>query len=102
MSDEERVKSWARSGVSSEIGDSQAGNFETVETLVDAGAVYTMIPRSILAGLGISPGWRRTLALADGREREFDMAHAAVRLDGATSSTIVIFGEDGVAPSLGA
>ena len=87
--------------VSSEIGDSQAGNFETVETLVDAGAVYTMIPRSILAGLGISPGWRRTLALADGREREFDMARDG-RLDGATSSTIVIFGEDGVAPSLGA
>ena len=42
------------------------------------------------------------IALADGREREFDMARAAVRLDGATSSTIVIFGEEGAAPRLGA
>lgn len=88
--------------VSIEIGDSQAANFETVETLADTGAMYTMIPRSILAGLGISPGWRRTFELADGREREFDMAHAAVRLDGATVTTIVIFGEEGITPTLGA
>ena len=90
--------------VSIEIGDSQAANFETVETvetLVDAGTLFTIIPRSTLAGLGISPAWRRTLALADGREREFDMAHAAVRLDGVTVTTIVIFGEEGVAPLLG-
>ena len=85
-----------------EIGDLQASNFETVETLVDTGTTFTMIPRSTLARLGISPGWRRTFALADGREREFDMAHAAVRLDGVTSSTIVIFGEENVAPLMGA
>ena len=85
-----------------EIGDLQASNFETVETLVDEGTTFTMIPRSILARLGISPDRRRTFALADGREREFDMAHAAVRLDGVTSSTIVIFGEESVEPLLGA
>ena len=88
--------------VSIEIGDLQASTFETVETLVDTGTTFTMIPRSILARLGIIPDRRRTFALADGREREFDMAHAAVRLDGVTSSTIVIFGEEGVAPLLGA
>ena len=88
--------------VSIEIGDSQASRFETVETLVDTGATFTMIPRSTLARLGITPDRRRTFALADGREREFDMAHAAVRLDGVTSSTIVIFGEEGVAPLMGA
>ena len=85
-----------------EIGDLQASRFETVEALVDTGANYMMIPRSLLARLGISPGWRRTFALADGREREFDMAHAAVRLDGVTSTTIVIFGEENVAPLMGA
>ena len=87
--------------VSIEIGDLQASGFETVETLVDAGAMYTMIPRSTLAGLGISPAWRRTFAFSDGRERGFDMARAAVRLDGASVTTIVIFGEEGVAPRLG-
>ena len=85
-----------------EIGDLQASNFETVEALVDTGANYMMIPRSILARLGISPGWQRVFALADGRERLFDMAHAAVRLGGMTSPTIVIFGEENVTPLLGA
>ena len=85
-----------------EIGNLPASRFETVETLVDTGANYTMIPRSTLAGLGISPGWQRMFALADGRERLFDMAHASVRLDGVTSPTIVIFGEESVTPLLGA
>ena len=42
--------------VSIEIGDSQAANFETVETLVDEGTLFTIIPRSTLAGLGIGGG----------------------------------------------
>ena len=102
MSGRERSKIMGALRVSIEIGDLQASNFETVETLVDTGAVYTMIPRSILTGLGISPSWQWTLALADGREREFDMANAAVRLNGVSVTTIVIFGEEGAAPSLGA
>lgn len=85
-----------------EIGDLQASRFETVDTLVDTGATYTMIPRSTLAGLGITPDWRRSFTLADGREREFDMAETRARLDGATVTTIVIFGEEGVTPLLGA
>ena len=85
-----------------EIGDFQASRFETVEALVDTGATYTMMPRSILAGLGISPDRRRTFTLADGREREFDMAHAMVRMDGMAVMTIAIFGEEGGAPIVGA
>ena len=85
-----------------EIGDLQASRFETVEALVDTGASYTMIPRSLLARLGISPGWQRTFALADGRERLFDMAESRARLGGMTVTTIVIFGEESVAPLLGA
>ena len=85
-----------------EIGDSQASIFETVEALVDTGATFTMIPRSILARLGISPDRRRTFALADGRERLFDMAETRARLGGMTVTTIVIFGEESVTPLLGA
>ena len=85
-----------------EIGDFAGGRFETADALVDTGATYTMMPRSMLTRLGIAPGWRRTFALADGREREFDMAETRARLDGATVTTIVIFGEDGATPLLGA
>ena len=85
-----------------EIGDFAGARFETVSALVDTGATYTMMPRSVLAGLGIVPEWRRTFALADGREREFDMAHATVRLEGAATTTIAIFGEENATPTLGA
>ena len=85
-----------------EIGDFQASRFETVEALVDTGATYTMMPRSVLVGLGIAPGWSRTFALADGREREFDMAETRARLGGMTVTTIVLFGEENVTPLLGA
>ncbi len=84
-----------------EIGDFAGARFETVSALADTGATYTMMPRSVLAGLGINPEWRRTFALADGREREFEMAHATVRLDGAATTTIAVFGEEGAAPTLG-
>ena len=83
-----------------EIGDFAGARFETVSALVDTGATYTMMPRSVLAGLGINPEWRRTFALADGRERE--MAETRARLNGATVTTIVLFGEEGVTPLLGA
>ena len=85
-----------------EIGDFAGARFETVSALVDTGATYTMMPRSVLAGLGINPEWQRTFALADGREREFDMAHAMARLDGVVCPTIIIFGEERVTPLLGA
>ena len=85
-----------------EIGDFAGARFETVSALVDTGATYTMMPRSVLASLGVAPGWRRTFALADGREREFDMAETRARLDGMTVTTIVLFGEEGVTPLLGA
>ena len=85
-----------------EIGDPAGSEFETVEAVVDTGATYTMMPGSVLTRLGIVPYRRRTFALADGRRREFDMARATVRMDGEEVSTIVIFGDERIAPLLGA
>ncbi len=85
-----------------EIGDFDGSRFESVEALADTGATYTMLPRSVLTRLGIAPGWNRVFGLADGRRRRFDMAHAAVRLDEVVAPTIVVFGEEGIMPPLGA
>ena len=85
-----------------EIGDPSGSEFETVDAVVDTGATYTMLPGSVLTRLGIAPYRRRTFALADGRRREFDMARATVRMDGEEVSTIVIFGDESIAPLLGA
>ena len=85
-----------------EIGDPTGQRWETVEALVDTGATYTLIPRPVLERLGIAGTFRRPFVLADGRQMECEMAETRVRLDGQSRTTLVIFGEAGVVPLLGA
>ena len=85
-----------------EIGNFDGERFETIDALVDTGATYTMLPRSLLMGLGISPPRSRTFGLVDGSTRPFEMADARVRIDGEETVTIVVFGEEAATPLLGA
>ena len=85
-----------------EMGDPEGKRFKLFDALVDTGATYTMLPRSTLKGLGVEPGWSRTFGLADGSTREYDMAETKVRLDGVVATTLVIFGDEGAEPLLGA
>ncbi len=85
-----------------QIGDPEGQRWETVEALVDTGATYSLIPRPVLERLGVFGRFRRPFALADGRQVECEMAETRVRLDGETRTTLVIFGEEGAMPLLGA
>lgn len=85
-----------------EIGDPEGQHWETMEALVDTGASYTLIPRSLLERLGVSGTFRHPFVLADGRQLECEVAETRVRLNGRTRTTLVIFGEEGAAPLLGA
>ncbi len=85
-----------------EIGDSEGVHFEQVDAIANTGAMYTMLPSSILARLGVTPGWSRTFGLADGSTRDYDMAETKVRLDGVVATTLVVFGNEEDEPILGA
>lgn len=85
-----------------EIADPEGLRWETVEALVDTGASYTLIPRPLLERLGVPARFRRPFVLADGRQVECEMAETRVRLDGQTRTTLVVFGEEGAVPLLGA
>lgn len=85
-----------------EIGDPPGQRWEGVEALVDTGASYTLVPRSILQRLGVSGSFRHPFVLADGRRMECEMAETRVRLNGQTRTTLVIFGEEESVPLLGA
>ena len=85
-----------------EIGNFDGTRFEWFDALVDTGATYTMLPRSVLEDLGVKPGWSRTFGLADGSTRDYDMAETKVRLDGVVATTIVVFGDERAEPLLGA
>lgn len=85
-----------------EIGDPSGEQWEWVSALVDTGATYTWIPRSILHRLQVAPSFRFPFILADGRRIERDMAETKVRLNGQVRTTLVVFGDEGSQSFLGA
>lgn len=85
-----------------EIGDPEGHRYEAVEALVDTGATYTAVPASLLARLGVVPHTRDTFILADGRRVERDVGCTWIRVNGRTELTLVVFGETGTEPLLGA
>jgi clan AA aspartic protease len=85
-----------------EIGDTQGRRFERVSAMVDTGASYTYVPRSVLEKLGVKPTFKFPFVLADGREVKLDMAETKVKFDGMTRTQLVVFGEEDTEPLLGA
>ena len=79
-----------------EIGPMDGARYAEVEALAGTGANTTMMPASILRGLGIAPSMRQTFERADGNRVNLDMGKASVKVDGQETPTWVIFGaEDG-------
>ena len=85
-----------------DVGDPQGTRYESIDAMVDTGATYTWVPKDILARLGVTPEFRRQLMTADGRVIERDMAETRVRFDGQQRTTMVVFGDEGSKPLLGA
>ena len=85
-----------------QIANRNGERFEDVEAMADTGAVTTVIPRPILAGLGIAPTRRETFQYAGGQQVQLDLAQANARVNGIETVTWVIFGEEGMSPLLGA
>jgi aspartyl protease family protein len=75
---------------------------EPVEFLVDSGAVYSFVPRTVLERLGIQPHSRQRFRLADGSTIERDRGDALFFYGGQRGAAPVIFGEPGDASLLGA
>ena len=70
--------------------------------LVDTGASYTIVPGSMLRGLGIEPVDTITLTMADGRRAELPIGEARAGVDGRDAFTLVVFGPDEARALLGA
>ncbi len=70
--------------------------------LVDSGAVYSLVPRARLAEIGIEPHSSRTFILANGETVEREIGSAIFEYQGQRGDSLVIFGEEGDSPLLGA
>jgi clan AA aspartic protease len=84
------------------VGDLPGGPDLALEALVDTGATYVTIPASRLRELGVQPVERRSFILADGRQAEYEVGFAMVALDGRRAPTLVVFGDEGSEPLVGA
>ena len=85
-----------------EIGSPDGSRFEAVTALVDTGAGITALPASALRGLEVTPHDQLTFALADGRRIQRDVGQTWIRIDGRAVITLVVFGDEGMQPLLGA
>jgi clan AA aspartic protease len=79
--------------VTIEVGASEHEPFEPVEVLVDTGATYTVLPRTLLHELGVVPHARAPFVLADGSEIELEIGWARIRIDGQEERSLVVFGD---------
>jgi clan AA aspartic protease len=75
---------------------------EEVSCLVDSGAVYSLVPGRILRKLGIKPNSVREFVLADGRQIRRKLATATFEYQNRRGDSMVIVGEPGDDPLLGA
>jgi len=73
-----------------------------LEALVDTGAAFTVVAAGRLRELGVTPFEEVHLELADGRRDFYGIGRAMATVDGRTEATLVVFGEEGASPLLGA
>lgn len=69
--------------------------------LVDSGAIYSVVPESVLHRLGIKPRTSRSFILADGTTIKRRIGQALFRYNGHEGASPVLFGEKGDSVLLG-
>lgn len=84
------------------VGTPGGSRFDQIDGLVDTGSAYTWVPGSILERLGVPRAYRRPFQLADGRIVDRELGQTWVRLDGQTLIRLVVFGDEGSRPLIGA
>ena len=69
--------------------------------LVDSGAIYSVVPKTVLHRLGVKPHSTKTFTLADGSSIKRKLGDVVFKLNGHQGASPVIFGEKGDATLLG-
>jgi len=85
-----------------DVGGLEGSRFERVDAWVDTGAFYSSVPRPVLESLGVVPHIREPFRLADGRVVESAIGRVFIRIGDRAEITLVLFGEPGSPPLLGA
>ena len=73
-----------------------------LDFLIDTGAIYSVVPPSVLRKLGIERLERQEFTLADGTKQAYALGEAFFKLGRKGGTSKVIFAPEGVTPLLGA
>lgn len=73
-----------------------------VELLVDTGAIFSVVPASLLDALAIARLERQDFTLADGTHVAYDIGEARFVVGDRARTSQVVFAPEGVIPLLGA
>ena len=73
-----------------------------VDALVDTAATYPVVPAAALRSIGVQPSGRRGFRLADEARVEYDVGSVDLLYEGERVPVLVVFGDDGASPLLGA
>jgi len=84
------------------IANPSNGAFLEIEMVVDSGATYSQVPSSLLSRLKIDKKYKRKLKIATGKIIERDAGEISISIKDETLTTLVIFGDEGSEPLLGA
>ena len=76
------------------VGRMGANETAPVTALVDTGAAHSVMPESLLKGLGLSPLEYRPYSIADGSEVEYGYGIARFAFEGREFPCPVIFGSE--------
>lgn len=87
--------------VSIQVRNPVTGASATLDALVDTGATLTVVPGSLLRGLGVEPVRQQVFELADGRRVEWPIGEVRITVEGRTTPTLGVFGPEDVSPTLG-
>jgi predicted aspartyl protease len=73
----------------------------TADMTVDSGAIYSVVPSSILRSIGVEAERTETFWLADGRSIRRRIGHVVFQIQGTEGISRVVFGRPGDACLLG-
>jgi predicted aspartyl protease len=74
---------------------------EPITVVADTGATLTVVPGSVLEGLGVEKAHRASFVFGDGRRASRDVGNAVVEVDGEATVCRIVFGESEDAAVLG-
>ena len=78
------------------------GLSETVNGMVDTGAMFTVIPAPVLERLGVQPFRTMPVRFANGQVQEWHMGQLDAELDGQRVPILCLFGSPDAPPLIGA